>query len=154
MKAYLINMHLLVPNLQRSRSNIKVTFLKKWPFWGHSCFTNTSCFHNIYQSSQSLFVLWKGRIIWWSITTDKGKDDGYKYALTSPCYSNLGAELSLGTLTIHPCNGLNDKNLVKSRNMCFITIKMFPVWHIKVDKENILRSKKKYSLFNVEYFEN
>ena len=41
MKAYLINMYLLVP---RSRSNIKVTFLKKWPFWGHSCFTNTSCF--------------------------------------------------------------------------------------------------------------
>ena len=31
-------------HLQRSRSNIKVTFLKQWPFWGHSCFTNTSCF--------------------------------------------------------------------------------------------------------------
>ena len=31
-------------HLQRSRSNIKVTFLKKWPFRGHSCFTNTSCF--------------------------------------------------------------------------------------------------------------
>ena len=30
-------------HLQRSRSNIKVTFLKKWPFRGHSCFTNTSC---------------------------------------------------------------------------------------------------------------
>ena len=30
-------------HLQRSRSNIKVTFLKKWPFWGHLCFTNTSC---------------------------------------------------------------------------------------------------------------
>ena len=48
MKAYLINMHLLVQgqgHLQRSRSNIKVTFLKKWPFQGHSCFTNTSCFN-------------------------------------------------------------------------------------------------------------
>ena len=45
MKAYLINMHLLVQgqgHLQRSRSNIKVTFLKKWLF---SCFTNTSCFN-------------------------------------------------------------------------------------------------------------
>ena len=31
-------------HLQRSRSNIKVTFLKKWPFRGHSCFTNTSCY--------------------------------------------------------------------------------------------------------------
>ena len=47
MKAYLINMHLLVPRSRssaRSRSNINVTFLKKWPFRGHSCFTNTSCF--------------------------------------------------------------------------------------------------------------
>ena len=34
-------------HLQRSRSNIKVTFLKKWPFLGHSCFTNTSCFFNL-----------------------------------------------------------------------------------------------------------
>ena len=47
MKTYLINMHLLVP---RSRSSAKakvkykVTFLKKRPFRGHSCFTNTSCF--------------------------------------------------------------------------------------------------------------
>ena len=31
-------------HLQRSRSNIKITFLKRWPFLGHSCFTNTSCF--------------------------------------------------------------------------------------------------------------
>ena len=31
-------------HLYRSRSNIKVTFLKKWPFRGHSCFTNTSFF--------------------------------------------------------------------------------------------------------------
>ena len=39
-------------HLQRSRSNIKVTFLKKWPFRGHSCFTNTSCFllHSCKQS--------------------------------------------------------------------------------------------------------
>ena len=34
-------MHLVV---QRSRSNLEVTFLKKWPFRGHSGFTNTSCF--------------------------------------------------------------------------------------------------------------
>ena len=48
MKAYLINMHASAGtkskgHLQRSRSNIKVSFLKKWPFRGHSCFTNTSC---------------------------------------------------------------------------------------------------------------
>ena len=30
-------------HLQRSRSNIKFTFLKKWAFRGHSCFTNTFC---------------------------------------------------------------------------------------------------------------
>ena len=31
-------------HLQRSRSNIRVMFLKRWVFWGHWCFTNTSCF--------------------------------------------------------------------------------------------------------------
>ena len=29
---------------QRSRSNVEVTFLKKWSFRGHLCFTSTSCF--------------------------------------------------------------------------------------------------------------
>ena len=28
----------------RSRLNIKITIFKKWPLWGYSCFTNTSCF--------------------------------------------------------------------------------------------------------------
>ena len=31
-------------HLQRSRSNIRVMFLKRWVFLGHYCFTNTSCF--------------------------------------------------------------------------------------------------------------
>ena len=35
---------------------------------------------------------------------------------------NLLAELSFVTLTIHLCNGLNDKNLVKPRKTCFLTI--------------------------------
>ena len=30
------------------------------------------------------------------------------------------AELSFVTLTIHLCNGLNDKNLVKPRKTCFL----------------------------------
>ena len=32
------------------------------------------------------------------------------------------AELSFVTLTIHPCNGLNDKNLVKPRKTCFLSL--------------------------------
>ena len=47
MKAYLINMHLLVPR-SRSSAKIKVKYKgyisQKWPFLGHSCFTNTSFF--------------------------------------------------------------------------------------------------------------
>ena len=35
---------------------------------------------------------------------------------------NLLAELSFVTLTIHLCNGLNDKNLVKPRKTCFLTV--------------------------------
>ena len=35
---------------------------------------------------------------------------------------NLLAELSFVTLTIHLCNGLNDKNLVKQRKTCFLTV--------------------------------
>ena len=38
------------------------------------------------------------------------------------CEINLLAELSFVTLTIHLCNGLNDKNLVKPRKTCFLTI--------------------------------
>ena len=34
----------------------------------------------------------------------------------------LLAELSFVTLTIHLCNGLNDKNLVKPRQTCFINV--------------------------------
>ena len=47
MKAYLINMHLLVLR-SRSSAKVKVKYkgyiLKKLPFRGYSCFTNTSCF--------------------------------------------------------------------------------------------------------------
>ena len=32
------------------------------------------------------------------------------------------AELSFVTLTIHLCNGLNDKNLVKPRKTCFLSL--------------------------------
>ena len=35
---------------------------------------------------------------------------------------NLLAELSFVTLTIHLCNGLNDKNLVKQGKTCFLTV--------------------------------
>ena len=35
-------------HLQRSRSNIKVTFLKKRPLCGHSCLTNTSYFFGFF----------------------------------------------------------------------------------------------------------
>ena len=35
---------------------------------------------------------------------------------------NLPAELSLVTLTIHLCNWLNDKNLVKPRKTCFLSV--------------------------------
>ena len=37
-------------------------------------------------------------------------------------YTNLLAELSFVTLTIRLCNGVNDKNLVKPRNTCFLTV--------------------------------
>ena len=47
MKAYLINMQLLVPR-SRSSAKFKVKYKgyisKKLRFRGHSCFTNTSCF--------------------------------------------------------------------------------------------------------------
>ena len=50
MKAYLINMHLLAPR-SRSSAKVKVKYKgyisQKWPFWLHSCFTNTSCFEII-----------------------------------------------------------------------------------------------------------
>ena len=36
--------------------------------------------------------------------------------------TNLLAELSFVTLTIHLCNMLNDMNLVKPRKTCFITV--------------------------------
>ena len=36
--------------------------------------------------------------------------------------SNFRAELSFVTLNIHLCKGLNDKNLVKRRKTCFITV--------------------------------
>ena len=46
MKAYLFNMHLLVPR-SRLSAKVKVKYKgyisQKWSFWGHSCFTNTSC---------------------------------------------------------------------------------------------------------------
>ena len=35
---------------------------------------------------------------------------------------NLQAELSFFILTIHLCNGLNDKNLVKTRKTCFMSV--------------------------------
>ena len=35
---------------------------------------------------------------------------------------NLLAELSFVTLTIHLCNRLNDKDLVKQRKTCFLTV--------------------------------
>ena len=35
---------------------------------------------------------------------------------------NLLAELSFVTLTIHLCDGLNNKNLVKQRKTCFLTV--------------------------------
>ena len=35
---------------------------------------------------------------------------------------NLIAELSFIIFTIHLCNGLNDKNLVKPRKTCFLTV--------------------------------
>ena len=60
MKAYLINMHLLVPNSRssaKSRSNIKVTFLKKWPFRGHSFFTNTSCLVLLVNSTRFIHMM-------------------------------------------------------------------------------------------------
>ena len=37
-------------------------------------------------------------------------------------FVNLLAELSFVTLTIHLCNGLNDKNFFKLRKMCFLTV--------------------------------
>ena len=36
--------------------------------------------------------------------------------------SNLLEELSFVTLTIHLCNGLNDKNFIKQRKTCFLTV--------------------------------
>ena len=56
-------------HLQRSRSNIKVTFLKKWLFWGHSCFTNTSCSTMFAKAfCHRVFKTWdcvvKGQCIW------------------------------------------------------------------------------------------
>ena len=37
----------------RLRSNVKVTFLKKWPFRGYWCFTNTSCLIQNLQAFES-----------------------------------------------------------------------------------------------------
>ena len=62
MKAHLINMHLLVSR-SRSRSSAKVKvkyqgyIAKKSPFWGDSCFTNTSCFYIINVKKFSLRVI-------------------------------------------------------------------------------------------------
>ena len=53
-------------------------------------------------------------------------------------FTNLRADLSFVTLTIHLCNGLNDKNLVKPRKTCFITVKLFHVLHNKVETENMI----------------
>ena len=39
-----------------------------------------------------------------------------------PHIGNLRGELSFVTLTIHLCNGLNDKKLFKPRKTCFITV--------------------------------
>ena len=46
----------------------------------------------------------------------------YKTQYSNIYSINLLAELSFVTLTIHLCNGLNDKNLVKPRKTCFITV--------------------------------
>ena len=46
MKAHLVDTHVLVPR-SRSSGKVKVKYQghipEKQPFWGHQCFTNTSC---------------------------------------------------------------------------------------------------------------
>ena len=54
----------------------------------------------------------------------RSTQSGEKFVCIIP---NLLAELSFVTLTIHFFNGLNDKNLVKPRKSCFLTVQLFYV---------------------------
>ena len=70
---------------------------------------------------EQIFYAAEGRVFWFMsamLTIRHTSGDGIHHI---PRQSPL-AELSFVTLTIHLCNGLNDKNLVKLGKTCFLTV--------------------------------
>ena len=104
MKEHLINTHLLVPR-SRSSAKVKVKYKgyisqKKWPFRGHSGFTNTSCFKlkfcMMHISHTILAGVMKFQHKYTAVSFNQWQKFLYYYFSIPPLYDHYAPTLQIG----------------------------------------------------------